>query len=227
MSFFNHKFQRFLSYLIPLHLKQEESALSGLLEVTMYLGRCHLDAPGANYSFGSLHRTFQKAFRKAGLRKNGFSSVLVLGYGAGSVETILRKEYAFSGKLVGVEKDPVVLDLYYRYFHTAYERNTRLIQADALDFLKSNQETYDLVIVDLYIDKEVPEVFETDEFLDLLAKAMSKEHSQVFFNKMVFDPKSKESADALSVKFSKRFRNFRIIKVEEGYSNWIMVGRQM
>ncbi len=155
------------SFLWGVRIETVQSELSGPLEIWLWNGRYILNSANANYSFGLLHRVFQQSFRHP-LLKGGLpdGKVLILGFGAGSVASIIHRELKWDRSIVGVEKDPVVLEIGRRYFGLAEHEKLTLVQAEAESFLNSNNDRYALIVVDLFVDLHVPEEFTQEDFLE-------------------------------------------------------------
>lgn len=153
------------SYLWGIKLAEYPSSVSGTLELWLINGRKVVHAAHVNYSFHSLHRVFQKAFRRAGLEKNPPKKVLVLGFGAGSAAHILQHEYGFDCSVTGVDLDPVMLRLAREEFGQIPSPRLRLVAADAVSFIASDTDVYDLTVVDIFVDDLVPEAVTSPLFL--------------------------------------------------------------
>ena len=104
--------KRLLSFLLPVKIHQKKSVYSKNLEVTWNNGYLVLDSENTNYSYGSLQRVLKRGLKYIGYdRIRNFQSVLVLGVAGGSVIETLKKEIKFEGQIIGVEIDPVVVEL--------------------------------------------------------------------------------------------------------------------
>ncbi|QOI96789.1 MAG: fused MFS/spermidine synthase [Flammeovirgaceae bacterium] len=149
--------QQILSYVSGTIVEKRPSAVSGELEVWYQNGTHVLHSPDANYSFDTLHKIFQKTFKKFEVKKRNPKTVLILGFGAGSVASILCDELKLSPEITGVEFDPVVIDLAKKYFQLNRHEKLSIHIADAAAFIQQSKSTYDLVVSDVFIDKQVPE----------------------------------------------------------------------
>jgi SAM-dependent methyltransferase len=145
--------RRLLSYLWPL-TRRVPSAVNGTLEVTLSHGRKVLDSRRANYSYGSLQRVLRYGLRQLDLR--AVDSVLLLGLGGGSVVQSLRAEFGYRGLITAVELDPVVIRLAAEEFGVGADEQLRILCADAFAVLPELPGPFGLVIVDLFIDLDMP-----------------------------------------------------------------------
>lgn len=154
-----------LSFFIDIPLKEIHSEISGKLYVRRAGGRIVVDTDLVNYSHGSLHQVFQRAFKKINPFENkDISHVLVLGFGAGSIYQILRKEQHFKGIITGIELDPTMINLF-QEFHGNDDPLLDLRQQDAFEFVQMAEVQYDLIVIDLFVQDDVPDQFFTTEFV--------------------------------------------------------------
>jgi spermidine synthase len=188
--------KRLLSYIYPV-TKTIQSQYSGPLEITWYNGKKHLNSKNANYSYGSLQRILKFGLEKLNLNK--VNSVLVLGMGGGSVIETLRKEFNYSKHIEAVEIDPVIIEIAKTEFGIFENETLKIHCTDALEFIKSECRKFDIIIVDLYIDLNVPDKFLNLEFWDHVMASRSKKGT-IIFNASVKDSKN-ESINALTAYF--------------------------
>ena len=169
--------KRLLSYLYPV-TKTLVSQYSGPLEITWYNGKKHLNSKNANYSYGSLQRIL-----KFGLEKINFSdvdSVLVLGMGGGSVIETLREDFNYVKQIDAVEIDPIIIAIAQNEFGISESEFLKIHCLDAFEFVKTNDKTFDVIIVDLYIDLTVPDKFLNLEFWDHVIGSKSSKGTLIF-----------------------------------------------
>ena len=178
---------KILSYLYPI-TKKVHSDISGTLEITWYNGKKHLNTKNANYSYGSLQRILKFGLEKIDLKN--VNSILLLGLGGGSVIETLRNDFGYSKSILAVEIDPVIIDLAKTEFHLKENENLDIICDDALDFISSNTQHFDLIIIDLFIDTEVPKSFLELNFWRNVVKA-SATNGAIIFNASLEKTKSK------------------------------------
>src|SRR3954471_6764919 len=69
------------SFIYPVTVERTSSALNPLLEVRIENGKYVLNSEHANYSFGSLHRIFKRAFKMTRIGDKEIKNVLLLGFG--------------------------------------------------------------------------------------------------------------------------------------------------
>ena len=173
--------KRLLSYIYPV-TKTIQSKYSGKLEITWYNGKKHLNSANANYSYGSLQRILKFGLKKINLSK--VNSVLILGLGGGSVIETLRQDFNYSGLIEAVELDPAIIDIAKTEFGIQQDETLKIHCADAYEFVKDRSKTFDLIIVDLYIDLDVPNKFLDLKFWDHIL-ALKNSSGSIIFNAAV------------------------------------------
>ena len=150
-----------LSYLWPL-TKKYDSNYNGKLEVTWINGRKVLDSSNANYSYGALQEVLDRGL--AEVKADRAAPVLLLGLGGGSAIPLLRNKYGYFGKITAIELDAAVIEIARNEFGIEKFQPLDLICADAEEYVKSSQDQFGFVIVDLFLDLQVPEQFFSPAF---------------------------------------------------------------
>lgn len=167
-----------LSYLWPL-TKKINTKHSGDLEVTWLNGRKILDSKNANYSYGSLEKVLD--YGLSFIKAERASEVLILGLGGGSVLSLLRKKYNYSGKITAVEIDTAIIEIAVNEFEIKQYEPLELICADAFEYVQKATNQYGLIIIDLFIDIEVPLNSFSTEFWINICHLLQK-NGEVIFN---------------------------------------------
>lgn len=207
--------KKLISYFYPL-TKRVQSQFSGNLELTVVNGRKVLDTLNANYSYGSLQRVLKYSLDQLDLEHT--ENALILGLGGGSVIQTLREEKKFEGKITAVEIDQVIIDIAANEFNITSNEKATIICDDAWNFVIKDRTKYDLIIVDLFIDNEIPGKFLKIEFwkrvLDLL-----NEDGNLIFNTLC-NPKT--DLTLLKEKLSRREIDYTIHRYVEK-SNKVLI----
>lgn len=181
--------KRIASYFIPINIYKETSKISNSLEVTWNNGELVLDSKNANYSYGSLKRALIKGLKYIGYNRiKKFNSVLVLGVAGGSVIKTLRDEIGYNHKIIGVEIDKSVIDIANKYFKLNHVKNLNIIIDDAFSYVLKTKDTYDLVIIDVFKDTDMPSFLFEDFFIEKL-KQIINVNGFILFNTMVLNDK--------------------------------------
>lgn len=184
--------KKLLSYIFPIRLYQATSETSKTIEVTMYNGELVLDSENTNYSYGSLQRVLRFGLKQIGfdtIRK--MQNILVLGVAGGSVIKTLVDEIGCQGKITGVEIDENIIKIANTYFNLDKISNLEIVIDNAQQFVKSETQKYDLIIVDIFQDKEMPSFLFQKEFSDDLVTLLNDE-GMILFNTMTTDKKEIE-----------------------------------
>ncbi|MBW6490553.1 MAG: hypothetical protein K0B15_05085 [Lentimicrobium sp.] len=156
------------------------------IEVCLINGRYQINAGSVNYSFGPLHDAFRRYFHIDPPESGTHNPVLILGFGGGSVANILRKELNLPNPITGVEIDEMIIKAGFEHFDTDKLRDLNLIIDDAYDYVFNCKLSYKLIVVDIYIDDQVPEKFETEEFIAQVSRCLQS-GGKLVFNKLIDD----------------------------------------
>ncbi len=178
--------QKYWSYFFRIVVEKQSSTYNSELIVAIQDGRYVLNTKNANYSFASLHRVFRQIFQKIEISNKNIESVLVLGCGAGSIPTIIYKELKLNFVIDAVEIDTKVIDLANKYFGLNDFVKLNIIINDAADFVKKTDKKYDLIIVDLFNDINVPLEFLTQDFFKQL-KSLLNDEGELLFNFVAYN----------------------------------------
>jgi len=203
-------------------LEESSSELNPMLEVVSFGDRTVLNAANTNYSYGGLHRVFRKIMKKVDITDRLINQVLILGFGTGSVSSILQEELGIPCHILGIEKDAEVIRLGKEYFNTSRFKNLEIVEADAAEYITGLDRKFDLIVVDVYIDFEVPESCETDEFVSGLDNCIEP-GGMVLFNKLVYNHLAGRQANDLIHKFEQLPGKTTVLKVKENVVNKVIV----
>lgn len=171
------------SYFYPVTIEKRKGDYLPLLEVNLRNGKYLLDGKKVNYSFGSLHMLFVGAFASHKIHERDIKNVLILGFGAGSVAHILQKELRLNCRITGVEMDPVVLELATQYFDLKSYQNTQVVCDDAFHFVSHDTDMYDLIVIDLFIERRVPKTFLSSNFIKQVKQRLNP-GGFIFYNRI-------------------------------------------
>jgi spermidine synthase len=214
--------KKLLSYLVPLKGKVYKSEINGQLELNWYEGKLMLDSKNANYSYGALQRALAVGLRGIGNNEVKQSkSILILGMGAGCVIETLRKDFQNDAKITAVEIDKVVIDIAKKYFDVGRFSNLKIVEDDAFEYVKNNKTKHDLIIVDLFIDKETPSQFSSDEFLQNILHSLSSK-GNILFNTVNVRGKFSERNNKM-ISFFEKHGSVKVLKRIEGGNDLILI----
>jgi len=169
--------KRLISYIWPI-TKKVDTEMNGKLEITWTNGRKILDGENANYSYGSLQRILKYGLTKVEIDSE--SEILLLGFGAGSVIQTLRNKFDFQGKITAIEIDEAVIKIAEEEFQMSNSDDLNVISADAFHFVEHCQNQYGIIIIDLFIDADVPAEYYSFKFWELLIPLVDNEGYVIF-----------------------------------------------
>jgi spermidine synthase len=194
-------FKKILSFLIPINIYKRKSSVSNSLEVTWANGELVLDSKNTNYSYGSLQRILRKGLKAIGFETiNKMESILVLGVAGGSVIKTLVNEIQFKGKITGVEIDPEIIEIANTYFKLNKIPNLSIVIDDAFEFVLKTNETFDLIIIDIFQDTNMPNFLFEKFFIDRIGSLL-KPGGYILFNTML----TKENDTTRNQKYMNEF----------------------
>lgn len=191
--------KQLLSYLIPIKIYETKSDINKNLEITWNNGQLVLDSKNTNFSYGNLQKVLRFGLKKIGYQKiSNFKTILVLGVAGGSVIKTLVDEFEYRGKITGVEIDAETINLANKYFGLDKIDNLQIVITDAEKFVKEINETYDLIIIDIFEDNIMPDFLFENTFISNVLKILNT-NGFVLFNTIVSD----NSAQIRNEKFVK------------------------
>lgn len=170
----------FLSLIFPQTVFKITSKFSGEIKVVDHAFSRRLIVGGLTQSGGILYSMWKGATKvlSSKYHVSGIKNVLILGLGAGTVAEVINKKWP-DAKMVGVEIDPVMVDIGKKYFNLNDVKNLKIVIDDAIK-LKSS-ENFDLIIVDLYKGYAIEKKIKSERFLQKIAQLLEK-NGVVIFN---------------------------------------------
>lgn len=192
--------KRLLSYLWPITIERcpDEPDLKLVLED----GRMVVNKGAANYSFGQLQAAFAEFFDRKGPDWSNISDVLILGYGAGSVADLIENKQP-NASITGIEINSCMIDWQETHFQ---KEGRRVIQSDALEFVANTTDKYDLVIVDIFHELDVPDPFRTSEFI-VKCKELLNVGGALVYNFVIDREEHRSQYSDLIIQISNVFRS--------------------
>lgn len=172
--------QKILSYILPVTILKTKSKFNSLLEVAVENGKLVLNSANSNYSYGSLFKVFRKSFKQFNIKFNKINNVLMLGMGAGSVVKFIAGQNP-KIKIDAVEIDESVIAIAEQAFELNTILSIKIIHSEAQSFLQTYKIKYDLILVDLFIDREVPSFCFEEVFVKQL-EASCTSSAKIIFN---------------------------------------------
>lgn len=141
-----------------------------------------LDTEVSNYSFGSLQKILRLGIKKVGM--DGIDRILLLGMGGGSVIVSLREEFGSEAEITAVEIDPQIIQIAKNDFQIERFAKLNIVEADAAEFVERSSESFDMIIVDLFVGNTVPKIFTQAAFINKIGKLLDP-NGKLIYNTMV------------------------------------------
>ncbi len=186
----------------------------------MIQGRYQLYTDKVVYSFEDLYKNFTATANQIDWKRFKPEKILVLGLGLGSVIQIIEAKNKVPMHFTVVDIDEATHYLTKKYTAEKFKSPIEYIKADAYAYMVQNQQKYDLILFDIFIDDLVPLQFETREFIKKLASSLLP-GGLLLYNRIALEPKhvmhNMEFLDQVFMKIFPR-ADFVDIKV-----NWVLV----
>ncbi len=170
---------------------------------------------GVTQSGGLVEKLWEKILNFKFLILNQFKNsnfkCLILGLGCGTLAKLMSEKFPES-RIVGVEIDPIVVEVGKKYFGLGEIKNLEIVVGDAMEkvkshisekFLNAGKLKFDLIVVDLYVGKEFPKEAGSEEFLNGLKNILTS-GGLIVFNCLYYNKGYQEKAD----KFLARVKSF-------------------
>lgn len=162
-----------------------------------------------------MQRILAKGLRFIGKEKiQKMNHILLLGVAGGSVVKTLTKEFDYRNKITGVEIDENIIQIANKYFHLDEIENLEIVIADAFDFVLRSTQQYDLIIIDIFQDTQMPsflfEKYFTERIEDITAL-----NGYILFNTMILEKSQNIRNDIYIENYSDKFVVNRLSKVED------------
>lgn len=216
-------FKKILSYFYPITVYNKSSNISKSLEVTLYNGKTLLNTKNTNYSYGSLQSVLKKGLLTIGQSEiSKMNSVLVLGVAGGSVVKTLITDFEFTKSITGVELDPEIIEIANSYFDLDKISNFKCVIEDAEKFVSTSTDKFDLIIIDIFKDTEMPEFLFEESFINNIKQRLNIK-GYIIFNIMILDTSKKVKIDNYLNYFEAQNYSKNILKNVEHYNDLIII----
>lgn len=165
-------YKRLLSYLYPVRIKKLPGNINPALELLLYNNRWQLATRNALYSDGHMYRPMVTAFKAMRDILPGLKDILLLGTGLASAVHVLHRMGIRPDSVTMVDIDEEVLLLALQCLPENTAPKITPVCADARTYMGGETSVrdeasalYDLVIVDVFIGRTVPEEISGEMFL--------------------------------------------------------------
>lgn len=179
-------FKSLLSYFVDIQMEYTSSEFNEDLYVFLSDGRYQLRTNKAIYSFEDKYVNFFKTFKALDWEKMNIEKVLLLGLGLGAIPQMLESNFNKQFEYHVVEIDEEIINLANKYTLDDLKSPTYVYEMDAEIFVDISEEKFDLIIVDIFIDRTIPKKFESADFLEKL-KYLLYDNGVILFNRLNSD----------------------------------------
>lgn len=174
------KIKSLLSYLTEVHLESVPSEYNDQLHVVL-----KTEDISCAQKMLSTHMVTNMIISENALKMqlpdSSGTKVLLLGFGMGSIPYMLEKVFMKNYRFTGVEIDPMIIYLASKYVLPELSSEISIIETDAATFVEQNEELFDIICIDIFIDDNIPPYFLTESFL-IKVKEIIKESGVILFN---------------------------------------------
>jgi len=188
-------YKKLLSYLYPITLRKAAGTVNPDLELALHNNRLQLGSGDALYSDGDKYRPAVITVRKLKKVLPEVNNVLVLGIGLASMVQVMHKNGYFPHFTL-VEIDEVVLQWAMELLPVNERTSIEPVCNSAMAFMERNTAQYDLIFIDIFDVRVVPDLVFTPVFLNLCKSAMTP-GSHIVFNYIINDPQQWERVHAI------------------------------
>ncbi|MEM1327370.1 MAG: hypothetical protein AAGI23_15510 [Bacteroidota bacterium] len=213
--------KRWLSYWTEIHVESAPSEYNPHLYVSIQNGRYQLSTAHAIYSYEDLYTNFYRTFEQIELPPSS-ARVLLLGFGLGSIPLMLERKFDRQYDYTAVEIDESVLYLADKYIITHLESPVMTIAADAYAYVMQQEEQFDLICMDVFLDQKTAEQFRSTVFVEGLKKLCAN-NGRVLYNCFTLGDANRMQADTF---FHQIFKSIfpEAVYFDVG-GNWILSSR--
>lgn len=210
--------KRMISYAVPWPVAQWNTETNGPLSLKLVGGRLQLTSRNAIYAFEDRYTSFARAMYVIKERLPRVQSLLILGFGFGSINMILHRQYGLHPLTTGVDHDEVLIKAFSQYYAADH---ITLHHADAKQFLRHEERQYDMICIDLFKDALVPKKFESDQFLQAVADHLAPQ-GMVLYNRLTMETGLANATENFYHHHFTRF--FPEAFYVDTAGNWILIG---
>lgn len=211
-----------LSRIVDIPLERASTEYNPDVELHLRNGRFLLTTPNAIYSYGDLYLNFYEAFRRLKPQNRAIKEVLVLGLGMGSIPWMLEKKFGQVYNYTCVELDEVVAGWAMKYTVPALKSPMLIYTADAVPFVHTCTQRFDLVCVDLFLDEHVPDVLDDPSFTEALSGLLNKDGLLMWNRLADKGALIQRTENFYETIFSKIFSDAHILTFE---GNWMLLNK--
>jgi len=184
-------------FLRPKILEQVNSSFSGEIKVVKSSGDVYIATGPLTQSGGLVKVVWQDVLKKFGKKDRSW---LVLGLAGGTIARFISEKMHPSA-MVGVEIDPVMINLGKKYLGLDRIPELEIVNADAKAYVAGTDRKFDYILVDMYLGDKLPQFVYSKSFLSRLGKL----GNTIIFNHLFYDDDKRAKAEALIAELKTEF----------------------
>lgn len=218
--------RKIFSFFFPKTIDKVKSSINGKIEVIEQFGKKTIKVEGLEQSGPMVEKIWEKGIKNLPTTNYQLltTKILILGLGGGSAVKIIN-QYFPQAKILGIEIDPVMIKLGKEYLGLSEYKNLEIKIDDAFRWSQQNvlnnsniPKKFDLILVDLYLGRDIPGKVENENFLNSL-KELLKVGGLVIFNRL----KGKDKKVSLQKFLDKLGKVYHDIKVIKPVANYLII----
>lgn len=191
----------------PKVIEVVESLINGRLEVRKWGRDIYVTTAGLTQSGGLIRELWGKTLKRFKGQDSRFKTWLILGLATGTVAKIIFDKYQ-PVKIVGVEIDHLMLNIGRKYFDLNNIPKLKIVNLDAKHYILDAKETFDFVLVDLYVGDQLPKFVYTPKFI----RAVKRIGKMAVFNHLFYDADKKDKAQELITSLESHFNQVSLVR---------------
>ncbi|MEN9521779.1 MAG: hypothetical protein RL065_156 [Bacteroidota bacterium] len=213
------KWKKYISYIYPILLEKKIGKNSSL-ELWLTNNRLQLATDKAIYSWEDLYYPFSFALNSIKKKLIHVNSCLIVGMGMGSISKILYHIHSQKNiNYTAIESETIIVEWAKKYLPNQLHEHTTWINDDASNAIFSISNKFDLICMDVFVQRSVPAAFQTKKFL-LQCKTLMNENSILLFNIILHDAEKLKNEN-FEENFKSVFQKHEILSKNE---NQIWIG---
>lgn len=172
--------KQILSYFYPQLIKRDFDIFNQEHKLELYQNQLILSTTSAVYSFGIKYYPFAIPFKKIKHDLTRVESFLMLGTALGSGLKILQQKYSVFPCSTLVDINPLLLDYSKKFMNLNSQNNVNWQCIDAETFLDQNEDKFDLIGIDIFINMNVPLFVKSTQFMSCIKHHLSKKGKSIW-----------------------------------------------
>ncbi len=166
-------YKRIVSFLFPVIIEQKQDFYGKEHKVELYQNQFMLSTSSAIYSYGIRYYPISIPLSKLNKKLEYINHFLMLGTGLGSGLKILQDKYACYPQTTLVDFNQTILDLSKKYMNLNTRTNVEWICQEASYFVDHDDQKYDLISIDIFVDMSVPLFIKSSDFISKIKKHLN------------------------------------------------------